>query len=107
MVFVHRRGRSSPESRRKSSIDGESEVRSTNRKHQDEALDEANTTVLLDFANDARIESNCSPELSPDMEPPRTLASNSGNCVSNLGKRFRDFERAHREASSQIYIARV
>jgi hypothetical protein len=40
------------------------------RKHQDDALDETNATVLLDFANSARIESNYSPELSPELEPP-------------------------------------
>jgi hypothetical protein len=50
----------------------ESEVRSTNRKNQDEALDDTNTTVSSDFTNDARIESNCSLEL----EPPRTSARN-------------------------------
>jgi hypothetical protein len=88
MEFVHRSGQSSVVSRKKSSIDGESEVQSTNQKHQDEALDEVNAAVFLDFTNDARIESNCSSELSPDMEPPRTLASNFGNCLSNLGNGF-------------------
>jgi hypothetical protein len=55
---AHRGRRTSSGSRRNSSIDGEPEVGSTNRKHRDEALDETNTTVLSDFPNDARIESN-------------------------------------------------
>jgi hypothetical protein len=37
------------------------EVRSTNRTHQDEALDETNTMVPSDFADDEQIGSNCSP----------------------------------------------
>jgi hypothetical protein len=74
-----------------------------NRKHQDESLDDTNATVLSNFANDARIQSNCSPEL----ELPRTSASNSRNCRLNLGKRFRDLERARREGSIHIYISRV
>jgi hypothetical protein len=99
MEFAHRRGRSSSEPRRKLSIDDESEVRSTNLKHQDEAFDETNAAVLSDFANDARIESNCSLEL----EPPQSSASNFRICGSNLGKRFQDLERAQREGSSHIY----
>jgi hypothetical protein len=94
--------RSSPKTRRKSSIDSELTVGSRNRKHQDESLDETNATVPKDFTNDARIESNCSPELSSELEPPRTSVSNSGNCVSNLGKQFQDLERV-----PAIYIARV
>jgi hypothetical protein len=39
-----------------------------NRKHQDEAIDEMDAAVLSDFANDARIESNCSSELLPELE---------------------------------------
>jgi hypothetical protein len=78
------RRRSSPEPRRKSSISGEPTVRLMNRKHRDKALDEMDAAVLSNFANDAWIESNCSPEL----EPPLTSASNSGNCGSNLGKQF-------------------
>jgi hypothetical protein len=104
MEFAHQRRRSLPEPRRNSLIDGELEVRSTNRKHRDEALDETNIVVLSDFTNNARIETNCSPELSPKLEPLRTSASNSRNCGSNLGKRFRDLERARREGSSHIYI---
>jgi hypothetical protein len=100
MEFAHWRRRISLEPRRNPLIDGELEAGSTNQKHQDEALDETNTAVLSDFANDARIESNCSPEL----EPPRTSASNSGNCGSNLGKWFRDLERARPEGSSHIYF---
>jgi hypothetical protein len=58
------------EPRRNTSIDGEPEVGSTNRKHRNEATDETNAAVLSNFANDARIESNYSPELSPELEPP-------------------------------------
>jgi hypothetical protein len=61
MEITHRRRRSSPEPRRNRSIDGEPEVGSTNRKHHDEALDETNAAILSDFANEIRIESNCSP----------------------------------------------
>jgi hypothetical protein len=49
-----------------------------NRKHRDEALDETNAAVPSDSADDARIESNYSPEL----ELFRTSAINSG--VSDL-----------------------
>jgi hypothetical protein len=78
MEKAHRRGRSSPDPRRKSLIDDELEVRSMNRKHQDEALDEMDAAVLSDFANDPRIESNCSSELSPELESSQTSASYSG-----------------------------
>jgi hypothetical protein len=40
-------------------------VESTNRKHWDEPLDGTNIAVLLNSANDVRIESNCSLELGP------------------------------------------
>jgi hypothetical protein len=50
--------------------------------HRDEALDEKNAAVLLDSADDARTGSNCSPEL----EPLRTSASNSGSWEMNLEK---------------------
>jgi hypothetical protein len=69
---THRRRRPSLEPRRNLSIDGEPKVRSMNRKYQDEALDETNAVVLSNFANDAQIESNYSPEL----EPPRTSTRN-------------------------------
>ena len=78
-----------------------------NRRHRDKALDETNATVHSDFANIAQIESYCSPKLSLELELPRTSASNSGNCGSNLGKRFQDLERARRVGSSHIHIARV
>jgi hypothetical protein len=100
---TQRRRRPSPKQRRNLSIDGELEVGLMNRKFRDEALDETNAVVLLDFANDIRIECNYSPKL----EPPRTSASNSGNYGSNLGKRFQDLERARQEGSSHRYIARV
>ena len=41
-----------------------------NRKHWDKALDETNASVLSDFANDTRIESNYSLELSLELELP-------------------------------------
>jgi hypothetical protein len=51
--------------RRKTPIDGEPSVGSTNRRHRDEALDKTNVAVPSDSADDAWIEINCSPELSP------------------------------------------
>jgi hypothetical protein len=74
------------EPRRNPSIESEPEVGSVNRKHQGEALNEMNASVLSDFTNDARIESNCSSELSLELEPARNSASNFGNCGSNLWK---------------------
>jgi hypothetical protein len=44
-----------------------------------EAIDETNAAVPSDSADEARIGSNCSPELSPELEPPRTSASNTGS----------------------------
>jgi hypothetical protein len=99
---VHRRRRSSLEPRRKLSISDESVVGSTNQKHQDEPLDETNAVVLSDFTNNTRIGINCSPELSLELEPPRTSVSNSRTCGSNLGKRFRDLERVRREGYIHI-----
>jgi hypothetical protein len=59
----------------KSSIDGDLLVRSMNRTRLDEALDETNTAVPSNSADDAQIGSNCSSEL----EPLRTLVSNTGS----------------------------
>jgi hypothetical protein len=95
--------RSSPEPRRKSSIDGDSEVRSMNQAHRDEALDKTNTAVSSDSADDARIGSNCSPEL----EPLRTSASNSGSWELNLRKQFFALERARQGEAGHLYISRV
>jgi hypothetical protein len=78
------------------SIDGEPEVGSTNRKHRDKDLDETNATALSDFANNARIESNYSLDV--------TGVATASNCGSNLGKQFRDLERTRQEVSSHIYI---
>jgi hypothetical protein len=64
MEKAHRRRRSSPESRRKSSIDGKPEVVSMNRKYRDKHLDKTNAAVLSDFASDTWIESSYSLELS-------------------------------------------
>jgi hypothetical protein len=66
----------------------EPSIGSTNQKHWDEALDEMNAVVPSDSTDDARIESNCSPEMSPELEPSRTSASNPGSCGSKLGKGF-------------------
>ncbi|PWZ28452.1 hypothetical protein Zm00014a_028481 [Zea mays] len=54
-------------------------IQSMNRTRCDEAFDETNAAVPSDSADDARIGSNCSPELSPELEPPRTSASNTGS----------------------------
>jgi hypothetical protein len=74
--------------------------------HQDKALDETNAAVLSDSADDTRIGSNCSPELSPELQPFRTSVSNSGSWELNLRKPFRALERARREARL-IYIVVV
>jgi hypothetical protein len=83
-----------------SSIDDKPSVRSTNRKHRDEALDKTNAAVPSESSDDAQIKSNCSPEL----ELSRTSASNFGSFRSKLGKGFRNSERARREDFSHIYI---
>ena len=75
----HRGRRPSPEPRGNLSIVADSGIQSTNRTRCDEALDETNAAVPSDSADDAQIESNCSPELSPELEPPRTSASNTGS----------------------------
>jgi hypothetical protein len=76
MEKTHRRRGCSPVPRTNPSIDGDSEVQSTNRKHRDEDLIETNATVLSDSTSDAWIESNFSPKLSPKLEPPQTSARN-------------------------------
>jgi hypothetical protein len=73
MEVSYRGRRPSPEQSRKSSIDGDSSVRSTNQMHRDEALDKTNAAVPSDSTDDAWIGSNCSQEL----EPLRTSTSNS------------------------------
>jgi hypothetical protein len=79
MKVSHRGRRPSPEPRVNLSIAADSGIQSMNRTRCDEALDETNAAVPLDSADDARIESNCSPELSPELEPPQTSASNTGS----------------------------
>jgi hypothetical protein len=79
MEEAHRGRRPSPEPRENPSIAGDSGIQSTNRTRCDEALDETNAAVPSDSADDARIGSNCSPELPPELEPPRTSASNTGS----------------------------
>jgi hypothetical protein len=68
MEVSHRVRRPSPELRRKSSIDEDSDVQSTNRMRPEEALDETIAAVSSDSADDVRIGSNCSPELLPELE---------------------------------------
>jgi hypothetical protein len=104
---AHRRRRSSSEPKRKSLINGEPKDGSTNQKHRDEVLDDTNVAVLSDSANNAWIKSNCSLELSPELEPSQTSASIPRIVDRNWGKRFRGLEGARREGSSHIYIARV
>jgi hypothetical protein len=79
MEEAHRGRRPSPELRENPSIAGDSGIQSTNRTRCDEALDETNAAVPLDSADDARSGSNCSSELSPELELPRTSASNTGS----------------------------
>jgi hypothetical protein len=75
----HRGRRPSPEPRGNPSIAEDSEIQTTNRTRCDEALDETNAPVPSDSADDARIGNNCLSELSPELEPPRTSASNTGS----------------------------
>jgi hypothetical protein len=103
MVEAHRRRRSSPETITNSPIGDEPSVRSMSRRHRDKALHEMNAAVPSDSTDDVRIENDCSSEL----ESSRTSASNSGSFVKNLRMGFRILERAQREDSSHIYIARV
>jgi hypothetical protein len=77
MVEAHPRRRPSPEPSTKSLIGDEPSVGSTNRRHRDEALDVTNAVVPSDSADNAQIESTCSSELSPELEPP-----------PNFGERF-------------------
>jgi hypothetical protein len=70
MEVSHRGRRPSPKLRGNPSIAGDSGIQSTNRTRCDEALDETNAAVPSDSADDARIGSNCSLELSPELEPP-------------------------------------
>jgi hypothetical protein len=79
MEVSHRGRRPSPEPRGNPSIAGDLGIQSTNRTRCDKAFDETNAAVPSDSADDARIGSNCSPELSPELEPPRTSASNTGS----------------------------
>jgi hypothetical protein len=103
----HREIGPSPEPRGNPSIAGDSEIQSTNRMRCDQALDETNAVVPSDSADDARIGSNCSPELSPELEPPRTSASNTGSYGLDLEKTFRVLERARRDEAGHVYISRV
>jgi hypothetical protein len=80
----------SPKLRRKTLIGDEPSVGSTNRRHRGEAFNETNAAALSDSVDDARIESNCSPEL----EPSRTSVSHFGSFGSRLGMGFRISERA-------------
>jgi hypothetical protein len=94
--------RPSPEPRTNPSIDADLEVRLTNRKNRDEALDET-AALPLDVVGDQHIESNCSSKFSPELESPQTSTNNSRRWRMNLRKLFGVLERARREDSSHIY----
>jgi hypothetical protein len=79
MDEAHRGRRPSPEPRGNPSIARDSRVQSLNWTRPDEALNETNVAVPSDSTDDARIGSNCSSELSPELEPLRTSASNTGS----------------------------
>jgi hypothetical protein len=79
MEEAHRGRRPSPEPIGNLSIAEDSGVQSTNRMRPDEALDKTNAGVPSDSVDDARIGSNCLPELSLELEPLRTSASNTGS----------------------------
>jgi hypothetical protein len=88
MAETHRR-RPLLEPSTKLSIVDEPSVGSTNRRHWDEALDKTNAAV----PSDSTSESNCSPELSPELEPLpnfskrfQELRIESEDGVSNFGK---------------------
>jgi hypothetical protein len=107
IVKSHPRTRILPEPNTNSSIGDELSIGSTNQRHRDEALDETNVAVPSDLAVHAQIENYCSPELSPDLEPSQTSASNSRSFGSNLRMGFQILERARQEDSSHIYILLV
>ena len=97
----------SPEPRVNSLIAGDSKVRSTHRMHRDEAMGETNVGVPSDSTDYARIESNCSPELSPELKPLRTSTSNYGRWGMNMRKPFHNSECAQRGEAGHIHIAGV
>jgi hypothetical protein len=79
MEVSHQGIRLSPEPRRNPSIARDSGVWSTNRTCLDEALDETNAAVPSYSTDDTRFWSNCSPELTPELEPLWTSVSNTGS----------------------------
>jgi hypothetical protein len=81
MVEAHERRRPFSEPSTKPSIGDEPSVGSMNQSHRGKALDETNATVPSDSVDDARIESNCSLELSPELEQ-----------TPNFVDRFREFQ---------------
>jgi hypothetical protein len=88
MEKAHRNTRWSPEPRRNPSIYDDLKTKINIQEHQVVDLNETNVVVPSDIAEDQRIESNCSLELLPELEPSRTSASNSGRCGLNLEKPF-------------------
>jgi hypothetical protein len=78
----------SPEPRTILLIEDEPSVGSINQRHRDEALDDSDVAVPSDSTDDTWIKSNCSLELSLELEPSRTSASNSGSFESRLGMWF-------------------
>jgi hypothetical protein len=82
--------KTSPEPKSKTPICDEPSVGSMNRSHRDKALDETNEATPSDSTYNVRIEINCSPKLSQELEPSRTSVSNFGSFGSRLGIGFRN-----------------
>jgi hypothetical protein len=103
MEVSHRGRRPSPEPRRNPSIGGDSGIQSTNRTRCDEVLDETNAAVSSDSADDARIESNYLPELSPGWNRPELRRAILGARDWIWRKRF-VFWNGLDEMKSDMYI---
>jgi hypothetical protein len=106
MVEAHRRRRPSPEPSTNLSTGDEPSVGSTNQSTGTKPLTRRMQRYPQIPPHDARIESNCSLLLSPELEPSQTSASNSGSFRSNLEVGFRILKRALRVDSIHIWIAR-
>jgi hypothetical protein len=98
-----RRRRCSLETRRKTLIDDEPPVGSMNRKHLGEALDDMIAVVSSDSIDDARIGSNCSLELSSELELLPNFSGQFREVGMNMRKSFCDSECA-RQGEAGLYI---
>jgi hypothetical protein len=78
-----------------------------NRTYCDKALDETNATVPSDSADDARIGSNCSLELSPELEPLPNFGEQFRELEIESGKPFCVLEWARRGETRHVYIVGV